>query len=360
MEGFSVGLGFTANCNMNCPFCYSKEKRYEARECDLEDWYQFFDKNHSLIEAVNYGTSENSTCEDWYALISYINNKYSKITQAVTTNGYLGYVAFSDDGKSNIIHKCIEEIDVSLDYASPQRHNYFRGNPKAYEWVMSTLRFCNERNIRSTIVMLGIEDTLNEKNVESIFEIAERFHSIIRVNLYRPVSQKAMFTPPSLEKICWLFDWVEKNHIILSVSDPLFSSIFFEKYMRLDPSGISSIRILQNGDIFPSTYLLSENLKMGNIREFSLDRIDTNAIYKMVKNLTIPNDCVDCDYKKSCRGGALDRRYLWYKSFAERDPYCLFRAENIDLISRLPKCHISEKGFHSVHDSYLPTLFFQP
>lgn len=38
---YSVGLGFSSNCNMNCPFCYSRAKRNEGRDLSLDVWYDF-------------------------------------------------------------------------------------------------------------------------------------------------------------------------------------------------------------------------------------------------------------------------------------------------------------------------------
>ncbi|WP_418474587.1 hypothetical protein [Frisingicoccus sp.] len=50
----------------------------------------------------------------------------------------------------------------------------------------------------------------------------------------------------------------------------------------------------------------------------------------------------------------MDRRYLWYKDFKERDPYCF--AEHPELFRHY---HTHKEAFASVHDGYLPTLFFK-
>lgn len=358
MEKFSIGLGFTSNCNMNCPFCYSKDKRSENQECSFDEWINFIDNNHMYVRDINYGTSENATSMEWYNFISYIRKNYPSIRQAVTTNGSLGHMAKSDENKKFIIDRCIDEIDVSIDYGNSELHNYFRGNENAFAYAIETLEFCRQYGKKATIVMLGIDDTLMESNLENIFFLAEKYNAVVRVNIYRPVNPSSKIKTLSFKRINWLFGWMEKNHRILSVSDPLFSSVYFENYIRHDPSGISSIRILQNGDIFPSTYLLDNEVGMGNIADTLLENIKKGKIYQLICNLDIPRECETCIYKKTCRGGVLDRRYLWYGKFSCRDPYCPFRMENRDYYSGQAKCHVSKEIFYSVHDGYLPTLFF--
>jgi len=358
MEKFSIGLGFTSTCNMNCPFCYSKNKRSSNDDCGLDSWVKFIDANYLCIKDINYGTSENATSSNWYNFIVRIRDSYSHIRQAVTTNGSLGFVASESIEKKKIITRCVDEVDVSIDFGDANMHNKYRGNPNAFEWALKTLDFCNETGKAATIVMLGIDETINESNLNMIFALAKKYNAVVRMNLYRPVESTSKIKPVSLAKIDWLFMWIEKNHRFLSVSDSLFSCLYFNGYQRNDPSGVSSLRIIPNGDIFPSTYLLSEELKMGNISNFLLDQITENPVYKRIRQLNIPEDCVGCSYSAMCRGGVLDRRYLWYGSFAMRDPYCPYRDENSAIVNNFGKCHISNSDFCSVHDGYLPTLFF--
>ena len=359
MIKYSIGLGFTSNCNMNCPFCYSKNKRKDSRDLSIDDWISFVHTNHVYIKNINYGTGENTTSEDWYSFVLYVREKYPEIRQALTTNGSLAYITRNDIRKKKILTECIDEIDVSLDFGEQNLHNYYRGNPNAYSWALETLEYCNKYGKDPTIVMLGIDDTLTENNLSKIFEIAKVYNAKVRINLYRPVDLKSKIKPVSFEKIECLFHWINRNQIFLSVSDPLFSSLHFENYVKRDPSGISSVRIIQNGDIFPSTYLLSPELKMGNIKDFEFSKINNNIIRNMIKQISLPLFCEDCPIHDSCGGGVLDRRYLWYGSFEECDPYCPAKngisKANIQSMDRYL---ISDKSFNSVHDGYLPTLFF--
>ena len=70
----------------------------------------------------------------------------------------------------------------------------------------------------------------------------------------------------------------------------------------------------------------------------------------------IPKKCENCTIKNKCKGGVYDRRMLWFNSLEERDPYCPF--ENNDNIDK-EQFHTLKKRRVSVHDGYLPTMFFK-
>lgn len=353
---YSIGIGFSSNCNMNCPFCYSKKKRKDKSDITLNDWYHFFDINAEYIKDVNYGTGENTTSSEWYELIKYIRENYPHIKQALTTNGSLYKYAMKSEIKKDIILKCINEVDVSLDYGDETKHNESRGNSNAYKWATGTLKFCQENNIPATIVTLGIDKTLEIDNLKEIFEIANTYNAKIRVNLYRPVVESEYFKPANFYNIIKALDWINAEHKITCLSDPLFSSIMSNSYKRNDPSGISSIRITQDGNIYPSTYLLFNNFVMGNIRDYKLsdkvENLDTNNF--TIDN--IPDICKKCENVERCKGGTMDRRYLWYKNFKEQDPYC---PKRYGKPTRLRNYKINDDGFESIHDGYLPTMFFK-
>lgn len=72
MKKWNIGWGAIAACNMNCEFCYSKNKRKNISSLTLSNWINFIDENYNSIRSINYGTGESSMCNDWYTLIRYI------------------------------------------------------------------------------------------------------------------------------------------------------------------------------------------------------------------------------------------------------------------------------------------------
>lgn len=315
--------------------------------------------NWEYINSINYGTGENSISDEWYVLIDHVRKHYPHILQAVTTNGYLGHVITNDPVKRSVVLRSIDEVDVSLDFCNAQQHNCFRGQSHAFDWAMETLSFCQKWGKPLTIVCLGSAVNVYSKNIDGIFDIARKFSAIVRMNLYRPTegiddfARRFILPPERLEQLLF---WVNENHTVLSISDALYSNLLSDHF-EYDPSGLDSLRILPDGDISPSTYLIQQEFTVGNIREkYILQQITERQTFKRIIYDLIPEECRECRYKETCRGGVYDRRYLWYGSLAKKDPYCRYQPGDPEW----KKLRVSTKHFRSVHYGYLPTMFFMP
>lgn len=361
MKKWNIGWGVVSTCNMNCEFCYSSKKRKESTDITYEDWKRFIDENAMHIATINYGTGENAISEDWFRLINYIRTNYPHIRQALTTNGFVSEAVKRNPEHMRIFLEAIDEVDVSLDFADTQRHGEFRGQPHAYEWALNAMSLCYENKIPLTIVIMGSRVNLYEENLRGIFEIAKCFDAIVRINMYRPtngindLSSKYIL---STENVLRCLQFLNENYSVLSLNDPLFSSLLTDETV-VDPSGIDSLRILPNGDITPSTYLITEEYVISNLRSgVSLEHMEDCILQQGVIKKVLPKECNDCMHKDTCCGGVIDRRYLWYGDLSQRDPYCF--ANDHNLKENYPfKIKLSQDKFQSVHDGYLPTMFFK-
>lgn len=356
MNKYSVGLGVTSLCNMNCSFCYSKDQR-DHSDATINEWKEFFDNNNEFINNINFGTGENTLLEEWFDLVDYINKRYPNIEQALTTNGTLFPKIKNSPNKKEIITRSISEIDISIDYGEEDVHNNFRGSENAFQNAIATLGFCYENKIQSTVVIMGIDDNLKISNIKKIFDIAREYDSFVRINFFRPVNSQCDLTPPKFHIIVDLLDYISNNELIVSLSDPLFSAVFTAVETKNDPSSWTSIRILPNGYIFPSTYLISDAFKLRHINTSNvLQNLGENTIIKKIVSSDLPKECKTCSESQRCKGGTIDRRYLWYNNLSDRDPYCPDRRNQP---VRLRSYKVNNDGFSSIHDGYLPTLFFK-
>lgn len=358
-SGWQVGWGTVPSCNMRCQFCYSGTVRSENNiTTNLSDWKKFIDENHDYIEAINYGTGENTISDDWFYLIHYIRKKYPQIKQALTTNGFL-----SEKVKlpkfEKIILESIDEVDVSLDFSIEEKHNEFRGVKDAYRFALGALEFCSKNNIVTTIVFIGTPQTVNIENMIGLFKIAKKYGAKIRMNIYRPISMDPLINKKFILPFNTLIEalyYINDNYKILSIADPLICSIITEDQVEQDPFSINSIRIIPDGSITPSTYLISPEFRYANIKDSNV--LKELTLPNVQQILQLPDDCQECAFKNRCRGGVFDRRYLYYKTFNARDPYCPFIKGNY-----LPKKKIDvikPENFSSIHYGYLPTIFFAP
>ena len=357
MSKFNVGWGITNSCNMNCRFCYSKDTRHSTNDTTLKDWISFIDKNHDQIDSINYGTGENTISNDFFKFILYVRENYPTITQSLTSNGYLYERVRKDPKLYKIYKKCIDEVDVSLDFAEAEKHNYFRGQPHAYEWAINTLGMLKQDKKTSTIVFVGFEETMTHDNIDGLFRIAKKYDALLRLNIYRPVSDNDEINKKfilSYETLIDALEYIYKNYKIVTLSDVLFGNIYIKSDRIKENTGIDSIRILPDGSICPSTYLITKEYR--NKYNIKQDNVLSHIKFDYFVEAPIPQKCNDCVIKNNCRGGVYDRRILWYKTLSERDPYCPFE-HNDDLNKEQFK--VIKKKRVSVHDGYLPTMFFK-
>ncbi len=359
MNKLSVGWGTISSCNMNCQFCYSRHKRITSKDLTYDDWIRFVDDNYTEIEAINYGTGENSLSLDWFKLVNHIRKNYPKIKQAVTTNGNLGNIIKKDTWCLNIFKDGIDEIDISLDYAEAAKHNLFRGWQNAYESAIETLKLAQEYGKPTTIVFLGSKKNVYRENIEGIFAIAKKYDAILRMNIFRPtygINEDSKQFIMSRDCIIDIIRYIGDKHSILSINDSYFSSLLTGQTVE-DPNASGSIRILSDGSITPSTYLIDDNFIVANIKDKNVlsNQLVRDKLSKITEKY-IPNECVGCLYEKTCSGGVYDRRYLWFGTLQYKDPYC----SGPILDDKGYKVSLSGEKFNSVHDGYLPTIFFKP
>lgn len=358
MKKWNIGWGTISHCNMNCQFCYSKYRRKNSKDLSYSDWIKFIDENHLKINSINYGTGENTLDKNWFKLVSYIRCNYPEIRQALTTNGHLSE-AVKDPECMEAFVNGIDEVDVSLDFCNEEQHIEFRGQPKAFGWAIDTLALCQKYSKTTTIVFLGSEKNLNPVNIDGLFAIAKKYGAILRMNMYRPTEGINDFSKEFIvtyDTFVNSLKYIADKHSIISMNDALFSSFLTNETIQ-DPSGDRSIRILADGSITPSTYLIDEEFVVANIIEENvLEKIEDNNTLNNIVEKTIPKECVGCVYEDTCAGGVYDRRFLWHGTLEKRDPYCpgKFSKKNENPII------VSKVKFNSVHDGYLPTIFFKP
>lgn len=357
MKKYNVGWGITNACNMDCKFCYSKDTRYNTNDTKIEDWIKFIDENHEYIDSINYGTGENAICDDFFKFILYVRTNYPTITQALTSNGYIYERVSKYPELYDIYKNCIDEVDISLDFAIEEKHNYFRGQPKAYNWAINALKMLKEDKKISTIVFVGFEDTMTKENIDGLFEIAKKYNALLRLNIYRPVSDNAEINRKfilSYQTLIKTLEYINEKYKIVTLNDVLLGNIYTPEANIKENTGIDSIRILPDGSICPSTYLITEDYR----NKYNIKQKDvlSKIKFEYFAEAPIPDECESCPIKDKCRGGVYDRRMLWNETLEERDPYCPF--ENKDNLNKKQFDTLKEKRV-SVHDGYLPTMFFK-
>lgn len=104
-------------------------------------------------------------------------------------------------------------------------HNNIRNNKFAYDWAIETIEYCNEHNIKLTIVTIGLDDTLKIKNISEIFKLAHKYNAINRINIYRKAADRNDECELSYDVLMEFLEWASKKQTVMDLMDPLFNSI---------------------------------------------------------------------------------------------------------------------------------------
>lgn len=147
---YSIGLGITNKCNYNCSHCYSREEKvYELSIDKIKQICENLD-----ISAMNFGTGESGLHKEFLEIIEYVYNR--GIKAALTTNGYT--IALMDAEHL----KMFSDVDFSIDFASKDSHDNFRGIG-AFQMVERGIERCKKLGVECSFACAMMIETYASK-----------------------------------------------------------------------------------------------------------------------------------------------------------------------------------------------------
>ncbi len=144
-----------------------------------------------------------------------------KVSLALTTNGAI-FDHISNGKYIDIFKSTIDEIDISLDFSDPKKHDAFRGKKGAWQCAVSSLELCMFLGLETSIVMIATPITIEEKNVLEMLAITDHFDASLRINVYMPSSGDYKYTL-SFEQLMNFIVLLSKNTQVFRTSDPLIN-----------------------------------------------------------------------------------------------------------------------------------------
>lgn len=349
--GWSIGWGFTAKCDMSCAFCYSASLRKGMKDdFALPLARSFLSANSGHIAAVNFGTGELFQASPYMDILSLCRELLPAARVAVTTNGQAADLAEERLAK---VLTLVDEWDVSIDFADPQRHDASRGRTGTWDRAVQTLERTTSAGALVTIVTVGTPHTLQPANLEALFRLCEQFNTALRINLYMPVQGRMEFFPDTA-LITGALEQLGRWSSALSASDPLLNALLGRKKHRTINR---TCRLLPDGRITPSTYLFDPAwIAQKSIVNLDLDSLLQLPAFSAYQHPPVPAECRGCLHESSCAGGSVERRWLVNHSLHKRDPLC----PGSHAFSMIAQASSTSWEGPSVHLGYLPTLVALP
>lgn len=339
-EGVSIGLGATANCNLNCAHCYSRPLRGES--LTLNDMKKII--KDKKVTSMNFGTGENILNPDFPEMIDLCHKKGIKM--ALTSNGYSIMVLPDEQLKK------FNDMDISLDFASEAEQNDFRKG-ESWNFVDEAIKKCQRLGIEFSITTALMN--VNYKEVPKLLARAKKEKCNLRVNIFKPVPKAGIYKfQLNYEEFWDAMSLLFTHGKLISCSEPIVNAMLdIPPIVPQSPCGTKSLRIHPNGDVMPCVYLDESDVHINDI-EKSFEPAFKSKCFKNIR--VIPKFCKEnCDKVDVCGGGCASRRHL-NGGLDKPDNYCpIYHKKDFPKIKVIK----SESAKDLVHSSYLCTLIFE-
>lgn len=353
-KNWNVGWGFTKLCNLNCSHCYNSSGKRDSLELTVEEAKRVVDTlKENNVKSINYGTGECGLLPDFWELVEYVHEK--GIMQGLTTNG-----SSVNDKTIATIKKCLNDVDVSLDYAVEEAHNKFRGNHLAWRWAINGLRLLQEHDIERSITTCITSQNCDTGNLTGLLDIAREYGAHFRINWFKPTGRgkENQYLKLSIDQVNDTFRWLMNNTKVIALPDPYFSSLLGIKNGTDGcPCGQVSFRITPTGVVVPCVYFTKEFDNL-NLRQDGFQEVVNSGLFQRIRGRNIP-ECRDCSVSETCRGGCASRAYLEHGSLDKPDAFC-YKTHGI---TENPFSDLKIEftpGKSMVHDNYLCTIIMEP
>ncbi|MBS7647068.1 MAG: radical SAM protein [Candidatus Bathyarchaeia archaeon] len=166
---FEVVWNFTYKCNLKCKHCYEDAGSGKRLELSTDEARQVIDILSKIagigLPALSFSGGEPLARKDFFELASYAKKRIPYIS--IASNGTL----ITKDIAKKIKDAGVDYVEISIDGASPNVHDEFRGIPGAFEKALQGVKNCVEEGIDTCIATVLHRNNFAE--TEKILQLAK-------------------------------------------------------------------------------------------------------------------------------------------------------------------------------------------
>ncbi|MCQ1538252.1 radical SAM protein [Methanocalculus taiwanensis] len=342
----------TNHCNLNCVHCYNRSGPGNGRNSELTT-----DEAKALIDdlaemgvpLILFTGGEPLMREDIFTLADHARTQ--GIMTALSTNGTL----ITPEIAAKIKAAGIGYAGISLDGATADTHNRFRGSPDAFERSIAAFAHCREAGIRC-----GVRVTLTRENyaelpalIDLAAEIgASRFCLYWLVPSGRGIDaynrlqlsgdevhnaltllySRAKETDPKTMEFLTVDSPQDAIHLLAAMKRDNADDIAEAEELVASLKGGCSAgtrvaNIDHEGNVYPCQFAQAEELCVGSVRDMPFSRIWDEGDHPILsvfreKSPKFSGRCGDCHYLTLCGGGCRVRALRLRGDIHAEDPFC--------------------------------------
>jgi len=163
---FLVVWDFTHRCNLKCKHCYSNSGATSETELNTKEALDVVDQLADYgVTALAFSGGEPLAREDFFKVASHAAKRGLYVSLA--TNGTM----LTKENVRKLKQAQVNYVEVSIDGATAQTHDSFRGVTGAFEKAVAGLKNCVEANLCACIATTATKGNINE--MPGILDLAE-------------------------------------------------------------------------------------------------------------------------------------------------------------------------------------------
>ncbi|NIN92672.1 radical SAM protein, partial [bacterium] len=213
-----IACEMTRRCNLACLHCRaSAQSEPSPDELTAEEWMRLVDEIVSLSKPILILTGgEPSLRRNIYKIAEYATNKELRVV--LSSNG----ININKESTKRMKNAGIKRLSVSLDGATSQTHDNFRGVKGAFKEAVRGAKEAKEADldfqINTTITRLNLEE------VPEILDLAGRLGAVAHPFLLVPVGRASQLKSQEIparkyeEILCWFAKIREKIALPIKVT----------------------------------------------------------------------------------------------------------------------------------------------
>ncbi|UOY10532.1 heme b synthase [Methanonatronarchaeum sp. AMET6-2] len=333
-----VAWELTRACNLKCSHCRASSiNEPEPDELSTDEAKNLIDEISEIGHILILTGGEPLMRNDIYEISDYADKKGLRVVLA--TNG----TTLNQDNTRKLIESGIQRISISLDGATPESHDKFRGLEGAYQKAVQGIEILKENQMPFQINTTITKD--NAKEIPAIIDKSKELgatahHIFMLVPTGRGEDLKGQeITPEKYEEILeWFYE--KENEVEMDLKAtcaPHYYRIISQKGGSFNKKGLDMRTggclggkmfcfISRTGNVYPCGYL---PVAAGNTRKQSFKEIWSDS--KLFRDLRNPEllegKCGECEYNKLC-GGCRARAYAETGNYLSEEPYCVYQPKH--------------------------------
>lgn len=313
----SVHLSLSDSCNLNCSYCYARE-RIERKypKLTFQEYKNIIDDIVAISPNVVFTLTggEPLLNRDCLRIAEYIKEKGAQVY--LLSNGTL----FSEKNISQIAD-LFDLVTISIDGPNNTIHSLTRGNN--FDKVMNAINLMEHHNIDYTLSM-----TVTKKNISYIDEMAKMFGNHLNFAPYFPVSGE----PSKLAITGEMYFNALKSAAGVRPLSYCESSLDASIYSQCHKCAIGDgeFSISATGDVYPCQLLHVDDFYAGNTHEQSIiDIYNHSKAINYCSHLDVDTikGCSECPIKYICGGGCRARAYYECGDINSSSAFCIYEQE---------------------------------